>query len=81
MVYSSFVLGCRVVIQSTQVNSHPVTLECDVVLCTLPLGVLRPPDPELDFGPSVVFDPPLPEWKTAAIKRIGFGNLNKVLAR
>ena len=65
-------------IQSTQVNSPPVTLECDVVLCTLPLGVLRPPDPALDFGPSIVFDPPLPEWKTKAMDRMGFGNLNKV---
>ena len=64
--------------QSTQTNAQPVSLDCDVVLCTLPLGVLRPPDPELNYGPTVEFEPPLPEWKTKAISRMGFGNLNKV---
>ncbi|CAK8673921.1 unnamed protein product [Clavelina lepadiformis] len=71
--------GCQVVVQSTQVNSPPTTLDCDIVLCTLPLGVLRPPDPQLDHGPDVEFDPPLPSWKTEAINRMGFGNLNKVV--
>ena len=66
-------------IQSTQAKSPLVTLDCDVVLCTLPLGVLNPPDPELDHGPSVTFSPPLPKWKTDAISRMGFGNLNKVI--
>ncbi|MBN3285434.1 KDM1A demethylase, partial [Polyodon spathula] len=28
--------------------------------------------------PAVQFVPPLPEWKTSAIQRMGFGNLNKV---
>ena len=71
-------IGCQVVVQSTQVNSPPTTMECDVVLCTLPLGVLRPPDPELDHGPTITFEPPLPDWKKEAINRMGFGNLNKV---
>ena len=26
----------------------------------------------------VSFNPPLPEWKTEAITRLGYGNLNKV---
>ena len=26
----------------------------------------------------VSFNPPLPEWKTEAIQRLGYGNLNKV---
>nr|CAB3258319.1 lysine-specific histone demethylase 1A [Phallusia mammillata] len=71
--------GCRVVIQSTHVNTPPTIIDCDIVVCTLPLGVLRPPDPELDHGPTVVFEPPLPSWKTEAIERLGFGNLNKVV--
>ena len=42
-----------------------------------PLGVLK----ECVRGSglnSVQFMPPLPEWKAAAIQRMGFGNLNKV---
>ena len=30
-------------------------------------------------APNMVsFNPPLPEWKTEAIQRLGYGNLNKV---
>ncbi|XP_032685296.1 lysine-specific histone demethylase 1A isoform X2 [Odontomachus brunneus] len=49
--------------------------KADAVLVTLPLGVLKAYSP-----PSgVAFHPPLPEWKTQAIQRLGFGNLNKVV--
>lgn len=52
----------------------------DVVLCTLPLGVLKlsaaPHSGQLN---TVQFSPPLPDWKTSAIQRLGFGNLNKVV--
>jgi hypothetical protein len=41
------------------------------VIVTLPLGVLK--------AGVVKFDPPLPEAKTAAIQRLGFGNLTKVI--
>ncbi|XP_066352074.1 lysine-specific histone demethylase 1 homolog 2-like [Miscanthus floridulus] len=44
--------------------------QADMVLCTVPLGVLK--------SGSVVFDPELPEEKLGAIKRLGFGLLNKV---
>ena len=47
------------------------------MLCTLPLGVLK----ECLRGNSlnsVQFQPALPEWKSAALQRMGFGNLNKV---
>ena len=62
------------VTQST--NKSPVAsvtqqFKADAVLVTLPLGVLK-------HSNSVQFHPPLPEWKTAAIQRMGFGNLNKV---
>ena len=43
----------------------------DAVLITLPLGVLK--------AGVVKFDPPLPEAKTAAIQRLGLGNLTKVI--
>ena len=45
-------------------------MKADAVLMTIPLGVLK--------KEKVKFDPQLPEWKTSAIKRMGFGNLNKV---
>ncbi|GJN12472.1 hypothetical protein PR202_ga30751 [Eleusine coracana subsp. coracana] len=44
--------------------------QADMVLCTIPLGVLK--------SGSVVFDPELPEQKLGAIQRLGFGLLNKV---
>lgn len=44
--------------------------ECDAVLVTLPLGVLKSGD--------VTFVPELPETKLSSIKRMGFGLLNKV---
>ncbi|GJN39697.1 hypothetical protein PR202_gb28832 [Eleusine coracana subsp. coracana] len=44
--------------------------QADMVLCTVPLGVLK--------SESVVFDPELPEQKLGAIQRLGFGLLNKV---
>lgn len=47
------------------------TMKADAVLMTIPLGVLK--------KEKVKFDPQLPEWKTSAIKRMGFGNLNKVV--
>ena len=46
------------------------SFEADKVLVTLPLGVLK-------HG-AVTFDPPLPEPKQTAIKRLGFGTLNKI---
>lgn len=53
------------------------TFTADAVLCTLPLGVLKQTEPSQ--GNVVHFVPPLPEWKTAAIAKMGYGNLNKVL--
>ena len=56
-------------------QSNHTTYKADAVLVTLPLGVLKASAP-----PSAVsFNPPLPDWKTQAIQRLGFGNLNKVI--
>jgi vacuolar protein sorting-associated protein 33A len=46
-------------------------IEADVVVSTIPLGVLK--------EGTVEFDPPLPPWKSDVIKRLGFGVLNKVI--
>lgn len=43
----------------------------EAVLVTIPLGCLK--------NESVRFDPQLPDWKLASIKRLGFGVLNKVV--
>ncbi|CAL1676480.1 unnamed protein product [Lasius platythorax] len=56
-------------------HTNHTVYKADAVLVTLPLGVLKTSAP-----PSgVSFTPPLPEWKSQAIQRLGFGNLNKVV--
>ncbi len=48
----------------------------DAVIVTVPLGVLK--------ANKILFDPPLPRWKQAAIERIGYGGdavLNKIFLR
>ena len=44
----------------------------DAVVISIPLGCLKERAPTM-------FQPPLPDWKAEAIKRLGFGNLNKVI--
>ena len=69
--------GVEIATMHSRTNNNPVTYKADAVLITLPLGVLK----ETIRGNSVnavQFAPPLPEWKTAALQRMGFGNLNKV---
>ncbi|XWS09939.1 hypothetical protein CRYUN_Cryun39dG0032800 [Craigia yunnanensis] len=46
------------------------TFQADMVLCTVPLGVLK--------RKTIKFEPELPQRKLAAIERLGFGLLNKV---
>lgn len=71
-VFSLTSLGCEVIAVNTRSTSQTFIYKCDAVLCTLPLGVLK------QQPPAVQFVPPLPEWKTSAVQRMGFGNLNKV---
>lgn len=47
------------------------SIEADTVIVTASLGVLK--------SAMIQFDPELPAEKTAAISRLGFGLLNKVL--
>lgn len=57
---------------SVQVRtSDGKVFEGDYALVTLPLGVLK--------DEWVKFEPPLPNWKRDAVKRLGFGLLNKVV--
>ena len=46
------------------------TYEADHIVSSVPLGVLK-------YG-DISFEPPLPTWKEATVRRLGFGILNKV---
>nr|CAG4716863.1 unnamed protein product [Naegleria fowleri] len=61
--------------QPTNDTSQEFTYPCDAVLVTVPLGVLQGKSPSNVFN----FNPPLPEWKTQAIHKLGFGLLNKII--
>jgi lysine-specific histone demethylase 1 len=52
------------------VVTRKATVTADKVVVTIPLGVLK--------EESLKFQPPLPDWKTGCIERMGFGLLNKV---
>lgn len=73
--------GVEVIAGDLKANSSSVLHKADIVLCTLPLGILKLAiSPKSDNQENVVqFDPPLPDWKRSAIQRLGFGNLNKVI--
>ncbi|ETN37186.1 uncharacterized protein HMPREF1541_08176 [Cyphellophora europaea CBS 101466] len=47
------------------------SFEADKVVFSAPLGILK--------EQSIKFDPPLPSWKSDAIRRMGFGLLNKLV--
>lgn len=64
---------------NAKTNTNQETYKGDAVLCTLPLGVMKESMRGSGLN-SVQFSPPLPDWKSAAIQRMGFGNLNKVEA-
>ncbi|KAM3085050.1 hypothetical protein ACMFMG_003488 [Clarireedia jacksonii] len=46
-------------------------IEADYIVSTIPLGVLK--------QKKIQFEPALPDWKTGAIRRIGYGVLNKIV--
>ncbi|KAG0068690.1 hypothetical protein BGZ89_004260 [Linnemannia elongata] len=56
---------------NVKISTNKGVFTADVVLVTLPLGVLK--------SGSVTFSPPLPERKKTAIKRLGFGTMVKVV--
>ena len=72
--------GVEVSTSNARNHTNPVTYKADAVLCTLPLGVLKQSVAQNSQGlpNTVAFSPPLPDWKTDSIKRLGYGNLNKV---
>lgn len=73
--------GVEVVAENLKTSNSQMTYKADLVVCTLTLGVLKVAvaHKESQQSNTVKFDPPLPDWKQQAIKRLGFGNLNKVV--
>jgi len=71
--------GCEVFTSKCQDSSVGESIKADVVLCTLPLGVLKETMNSQDICNKVKFNPPLPEWKQKSIKNLGCGNCNKVV--
>ncbi|CAB4063611.1 Lysine-specific histone demethylase 1A,Lysine-specific histone demethylase 1 homolog 2,Lysine-specific histone demethylase 1 homolog 1,Protein FLOWERING LOCUS D,Lysine-specific histone demethylase 1 homolog 3,Possible lysine-specific histone demethylase 1 [Lepeophtheirus salmonis] len=73
--------GVEISASNARNHTNPVVFKADAVLCTLPLGVLKQAIAQNSQGlPNTVsFSPPLPEWKVESIKRLGYGNLNKVV--
>ncbi|KAI3457500.1 hypothetical protein Pfo_014163 [Paulownia fortunei] len=57
--------------EGVEVIAGNQVFQADMVLCTVPLGVLK--------KRTIRFEPELPEKKLAAIERLGFGLLNKDL--
>lgn len=62
---------------TTDTNGNSSSTNCetdkaDAVLVTVPLGCLKE-------TASSLFEPSLPAWKMDSIKRLGFGNLNKIV--
>lgn len=70
ILYEKTVNAIRYGSDGVQVTAGNQVFEGDMVLCTVPLGVLK--------NGSIKFIPELPQKKLDGIKRLGFGLLNKV---
>ncbi|CAI9088574.1 OLC1v1022931C1 [Oldenlandia corymbosa var. corymbosa] len=70
ILYGKTVQTIRYGDEGVEVVAGDQVFEADMVLCTLPLGVLK--------KKTVRFEPELPQRKLQAIERLGFGLLNKV---
>jgi len=69
--YNNVVEEVRRFSDGVQVITQDKVFAADAVVVTVPLGVLK--------RDKIKFDPPLSDRKKTAIKRLGFGNLNKVI--
>lgn len=60
--------GCKIV--TVDANGNSEVFEADMVVVTVPLGVLK--------QNGIIFNPPLPQEKLDSINRLGFGLYDKV---
>ncbi|KAF3970834.1 hypothetical protein CMV_005511 [Castanea mollissima] len=70
ILYGKTVNTIRYGNEGIEVIAGDQKFQADMVLCTVPLGVLK--------KRTIRFEPELPQRKLAAIERLGFGLLNKV---
>lgn len=70
ILYGKIVQTIKYGNEGVEVVAGDQLFQADMVLCTVPLGVLK--------RRSIRFEPELPEKKLEAIDRLGFGLLNKV---
>ncbi|XVF18973.1 hypothetical protein REPUB_Repub11eG0070500 [Reevesia pubescens] len=70
IIYGKTVDAIRYGNEGVEVVAGDQAFQADMVLCTVPLGVLK--------RRTIRFEPELPQRKLAAIERLGFGLLNKV---
>ncbi|KAJ7981691.1 Lysine-specific histone demethylase 1-like protein [Quillaja saponaria] len=70
VIYEKTVSTIRYRNEGIEVTAGDQVFQADVVLCTVPLGVLK--------RRTISFEPELPARKLAAIEKLGFGLLNKV---
>ncbi|KAK8591561.1 hypothetical protein V6N13_031601 [Hibiscus sabdariffa] len=70
IIYGKTVDAIRYGVEGVEVVAGNQALQADMVLCTVPLGVLK--------RKTIRFEQELPQRKLAAIDRLGFGLLNKV---
>ncbi|XVE50377.1 hypothetical protein DITRI_Ditri01bG0157900 [Diplodiscus trichospermus] len=70
IIYGKTVEAIRYGNEGVEVVAGDQAFRADMVLCTVPLGVLK--------RRTIKFEPELPQRKLAAIERLGFGLLNKV---
>ncbi|EOY12819.1 hypothetical protein QUC31_002012 [Theobroma cacao] len=70
IIYGKTVDAIRYGNEGVEVVAGDQAFQADMVLCTVPLGVLK--------RKTIRFEPELPQRKLAAIERLGFGLLNKV---
>jgi len=71
VLYNHPVTEVRYCKTGVAVHAASKVFHADAVVVTTPLGVLK--------RGGIAFNPPLSEHKRAAISRLGFGNLNKVI--
>lgn len=61
----------RILLTTTVENSS--TISCRRLIITIPLGCLK--------KETILFEPPLPDWKRNAINQMGMGLMNKLVLR
>eukprot|EP01132_Coremiostelium_polycephalum_P005858 gene5858-7287_t len=59
--------------QSKILSKDGSVLFADICIITVPLGVLK--------SKQITFNPPLPNWKSQVINRLGYGVVNKVILK